>query len=55
MPETVPVSGETAVIVTLLLAALKLVMVLPEASFAVRVLVPVKATPLVWGLAAAKR
>ncbi len=53
-PETVPVSGALAVMVTLLAEALKFVMTLPEASLAVSVLVPVKATPSVWGLAAAK-
>ena len=51
---TAPVSGELAVSVTLLVEALKFVIVFPEASLAVRVLVPVKATPSVWGLAAAK-
>ena len=48
-----PRQRRAGVIVTLLVAALKLVMVLPEASLAVSVLVPVKATPLVCGLAAA--
>ena len=49
-----PVSGETAVMVTLFVEALKVVMVFPEPSLAVKVLVPVKATPSVWGLAALK-
>ena len=40
--------------VTLLAEALKPVIVLPEASLAVRVFVPLKATPSVWGLAATK-
>ena len=53
-PETVPVSGGFGVIVTLLVAALKLVMMFPEASLAVSVLVPVKPTPSVWELAALK-
>ena len=49
---TAPVSGETAVTVTLLVEALKPVIVLLPTSWAVRVLVPLKAVPLVWGLAA---
>ncbi len=36
--------------VTLLLDALKPVIVFPPTSWAVSVLVPVKATPSVWGL-----
>ena len=52
--DTVPVSGELAVIVTLLAEALKFVIVLPPMSCAVSVLVPVKATPSVWAPAAAK-
>ena len=47
-PETVPVSGELAVMVTLLADALKVVIVLFETSWAVSVFVPVKATPSVW-------
>ena len=50
-PETVPVSGETGVTVTLLDDALKLVIVLLPMSWAVNVLIPVKAAPLVCGLA----
>ena len=49
-PDIAPVRGESAAIVTLLVDASKLVIVLPEASLAVSVLVPVKATPLVCGL-----
>ncbi len=54
MPPTVPSSGETAVIVTLFAEASKVVTVLLPMSCAVRVLVPVKPSPSVWGLAAAK-
>ena len=54
IPETVPLSGELAVTVTLLLAALKFVTVLSYRSWAVSVLIPVKTTPSVWGLAATK-
>ncbi len=53
-PDTAPVSGELAVTVTLFVAALKLVIVFPPMSWAVSVLVPVKATPSVWVPAAAK-
>ena len=47
-PDTVPVSGELAVTVTLLFAALNVVIVFPPMSWAVSVLVPLKATPSVW-------
>ena len=49
----VPVSGDTAAIVTGFEAALKLVIVFPPASCAVNVLVPVNATPSVCGVASA--
>ena len=53
-PDTVPVSGESAVMATLLAEALKPVIVLPPMSWAVSVLIPVKTAPLVWGVAKAK-
>ena len=50
-PETVPVSGAFGAIVTLSDAALNPATVLPQASWAVRVFVPVKAAPFVCGVA----
>ena len=50
-PETVPVNGVLATIVTLSVAALNVVTVLPQVSCAVRVFVPVKTAALVCGLA----
>ena len=49
-PLSDPVKGELTVIVTVLVEALKVVIVLPLASCAVRVFVPVKVTPVVCGL-----
>src|SRR5437899_2138896 len=49
-PETVPVNGALATMVTLSVAALNAVTVLPQVSCAVRVFVPVKATAFVCGL-----
>ena len=46
-PETAPVKSEPAVIVTLVVDALKLVIVFPPMSWAVSVFVPVNATPSV--------
>jgi len=53
-PDIVPVSGVTAVIVTLSIEALKLLTVLLPISCAVNVFAPVKATPSVCGDARVK-
>ena len=45
-PVTFPVKGELAAMVTLSVEALKVVIVFPYASWAVRVFVPVKGVPL---------
>ena len=52
-PLIVPSTG-LGVMVTLLVEALNEVMVLPPESLAVKVFVPVKAVPLIWGVAATK-
>ena len=50
-PETVPMNGEFAEIVTLFVAASNVVIVLLKRSRAVKVFAPVNAVPLVCGLA----